>query len=62
MANLEGIQKIVNNDKEFLANAKEGVLHAKSKDHKKELVEDLREIFVGFEKNMNNSKLSYAKI
>ncbi len=42
MANLEGIQKLINNDKEFLANAKEGVTNAKSKDHKKELAEDLR--------------------
>lgn len=62
MANLEGIQKLINNDKEFLANAKEGVMNAKSKDHKKELAEDLREVFIGFEKNMNNSKLSYVKL
>jgi hypothetical protein len=62
MANLEGIQKLINNDKEFLVNAKEGIMNAKSKDHKKELADDLREIFIGFEKNMNNSKISYAKL
>lgn len=35
MDNLESIQKLVNNNKQFLADAKEGIQNAKSKDHKK---------------------------
>ena len=41
---------------------KEGVQTAKNKADKKELTENLKSVYMGFEKNMNNSKLTLNKL
>jgi hypothetical protein len=38
----------VDNYKEFLANAKDGIMNARKKNEKKELIEDLKDILNGF--------------